>query len=665
MLDSITKKHIDNARDILVGKVPVPQQQVELITFAMMYKFMDDMDDRAIEMGDKATYFEGEYEKYGWRKIVSQSVSAQDRFNLYSEAIYKFYGNEKLPQLFRNIFKNASLPYRDPQILTMFLREINYFSYEDSEKLGDAFEYLLSITGSQGDAGQFRTPRHIIDFIVDVVNPQKDDTVLDPACGTADFLISTYKHIVSQNTDKVPADKLIYDEKAKLLKSIYGYDISHDMVVIAEMNMFLHGFQSPKIYEYDTLTSEDKWEDRFDVILANPPFMTPKGGIQPHKRFTVQASRSEVLFVDYIMEHLKRDGRAGIIVPEGIIFQSGNSYKELRKMLIEKHLYAVVSLPAGVFQPYSGVKTSILLLDKKISNEKEDILFIKIDNDGYDLGAQRRQKEGSQLYEALELIQQYREGMEISQSKIANIVSKKAIMESSDISLVGDRYKVIKNFEAEYEMVELGEILEYEQPTKYIVENENYDNKFEIPVLTAGQTFILGKTEEKIGIFPKEKLPVIIFDDFTTSIQFVDFEFKVKSSAMKILHCNKEKANIIYVFHAMKNIKFDSSIHKRYWISEYSKIKIPLPPVEVQNKIVAELEQYQKIIDGAKIVVDNWKPRIDINPDWEMVELGDIAEIYNGSTPLKSNNEYWNNGNIHWFTIQDIREQGKIIQNNI
>jgi type I restriction enzyme M protein len=131
------------------------------------------------------------------------------------------------------------------------------------------------------------------------------------------------------------------------------------MVHLSLVNLYLHGFGDPKIFEYDTLTSDERWNEYASVILANPPFMSPKGGIKPHKRFSVQSNRSEVLFVDYIAEHLTTSGRAAVIVPEGIIFQSGTAYKQLRKMLVEKYLYAVTSLPAGVFNPYSGVKTSI------------------------------------------------------------------------------------------------------------------------------------------------------------------------------------------------------------------------------------------------------------------------------------------------------------------
>lgn len=279
MLDLETRRRIDNARDILVGKVPDPKSQVEQITIALIYKFMDDMDNETKELGGKASFFKGEFSKYSWSNIFDPKLGGHELINLYGEAITKMNQNKYIPQLFRDIFKNAFLPYRDPETLKSFLKEINDFHYDHSERLGDAFEYLLSVLGVQGDAGSLRTPRHIIDFIVEVIDPKKNETILDPACGTAGFLISSYKHILAQNTDKKNGDRLTPDDRKRLIGNIVGYDISPDMMRLSLVNLYLHGFQNPKIYEYDSLTSDDRWNDTFDIILANPPFMTPKGGI--------------------------------------------------------------------------------------------------------------------------------------------------------------------------------------------------------------------------------------------------------------------------------------------------------------------------------------------------------------------------------------------------
>lgn len=181
MLKFDVKRKINTLRDILVGKVPDPKAQVEQITIAMIYKFMDDMDIEAIEFGGERVFFKEEYEKYAWSELMSSENSGQQRAYIYSEGIEKMSMNPYIPQLFRDIFRGAYIPYRDPETLNMFLKEISEFSYDNSEDLGNAFEYLLSIMGSQGDAGQFRTPRHIIDMMVEIIDPKKNDTILDEA----------------------------------------------------------------------------------------------------------------------------------------------------------------------------------------------------------------------------------------------------------------------------------------------------------------------------------------------------------------------------------------------------------------------------------------------------------------------------------------------------
>ncbi len=447
MLDTDTKRRIDTARDILVGKVPDPKSQVEQITIALIYKFMDDMDAESEELGGQRKFFAGEFARYGWAKLMRSGLGGHETLNLYAEAIAKMPENPGIPLLFRDIFRNAYLPYRDPETLRAFLKVIDEFTYDHSERLGDAFEYLLSVLGSQGDAGQFRTPRHIIDFIVAIVDPKKNETVLDPACGTAGFLISSYKHILKANTDAKGHSTLTPDGKGRLAANFKGYDISPDMVRLSLVNLYLHGFTDPHIFEDDTLTSQERWNEYADVILANPPFMSPKGGIRPHNRFSVQSKRNEVLFVDYMAEHLTPSGRAGIIVPEGIIFQSQTAYTQLRNMLVEEFLVAVVSLPAGVFNPYSGVKTSILILDKALAKKAHTIAFFKIENDGFGLGAQRRPIGKDDLPRARAEIGEYLRRLRCGDSvadcrpTLGLIVPKAKIAANGDYNLSGERYQ--------------------------------------------------------------------------------------------------------------------------------------------------------------------------------------------------------------------------------
>jgi len=236
------------------------------------------------------------------------------------------------------------------------------------------------------------------------------------------------------------------------------------MVRLSLVNLYLHGFKSPQIAEYDTLTSEDNWNEFADVILANPPFMSPKGGIKPHKRFSIKAKRSEVLFVDYMAEHLSPNGRAGIIVPEGIIFQSQTAYKDLRKILVENSLVAVVSLPAGVFNPYSGVKTSILILDKSLAKKSDTVAFFKVENDGFGLGAQRREVSGEQLTQVKIELAEYLEAVrnQVSTDNLlfthGLIVPKVKIAANGEYNLSGERYREGTVLNNSFPLVQLADV---------------------------------------------------------------------------------------------------------------------------------------------------------------------------------------------------------------
>mgnify|MGYP001412495661 CR=1 FL=1 len=687
MLDIETKGRINTARDILVGKVPDPKSQVEQITIALIYKFMDDMDVESEELGGKRTFFVGEYAKYAWRKIFDPRQSGYELLNLYSEAIGKMDTNPGVPKLFRDIFKNAYLPYRDPETLKSFLKIINEFDYSHSEKLGDAFEYLLSVLGSQGDAGQFRTPRHIIDFMVEIVDPKKNETILDPACGTAGFLISSYKHIIRQNssnfntdvhnslssngdvsvTDRIistngySGDKLTADDRKILARNIHGYDISPDMVRLSLVNMYLHGIKDPKIFEYDTLTSEDNWHHFSDVILANPPFMSPKGGIRPHKRFTVQSNRSEVLFVDYIAEHLTANGRAAVIVPEGIIFQSGKAYKQLRKKLVEECLVGVISLPAGVFNPYAGVKTSILWLDKALAKNTDKVLFVKIENDGFDLGAQRRAIKGNNIPAALQVISSYQTGirsgtlLEFTSGVDIEIIPKTIITNNEKCNLSGEQYKEQVRVNSSFPLVTVGDVAE-------VISGQSPEGKF-YNEHGEGMPFYQGKTEfgkRYIGAPQKWTTQVTkeaVEGDILMSVRAPVGPVNFASNHICIgrgLAAIRAKEIVLkeYLFYILRSKEGEikgsgGAVFDSITKAQIEKIQIPLPPISVQEEIVAEVESYQKIIDGASQVVENYKPRIEIDPEWEKVELVKVCKIQSGGTPSRNISEYWN-GEIPW-----------------
>ncbi len=694
MLDTQTKRRIDDCRDILVGKLPDPKAQIEQITIGLIYKFMDDMDKEAVELGGQAKFFSDykvpdpefpndrnkdkviEFSKYAWDKLMHPKVTATEMLTLYSEAIEGMEKNPNIPQLFRDIFNNAYLPYRDPETLKLFLKTIGEFEYTHSEKLGDAFEYLLSVMGSQGDAGQFRTPRHIIDFLVAIIDPDKTDTILDPACGTAGFLISAYKHILLKYSkdnkqglniyeynklEKKPfnnlGDQLTPDDRKKLIQNFVGYDISPDMVRLSLVNLYLHGFNTPNIHEYDTLSSEERWNESFDVVLANPPFMSPKGGIRPHKKFTISSNRSEVLFVDYIAEHLNPNGKAGIIVPEGIIFQSGTAYKDLRKMLVENHLYAVVSLPAGVFNPYSGVKTSILLMDKEVAKNREEILFIKIDNDGYNLGAQRTAVKGGQLEEAIQLAHQFVETGEFEATSIGHLVPKAEIAKKNEYFLSGETYKKRLEIFSDFPIVDLSELVDIKTGKKDV----NQGNPKGIyPFFTCAKEHTFSDEFS----YDEEALLVAGNGD-VGAVKYYNGKFE----AYQRTYILSQFRNVLpkYLFYFLDvHLKEEVSKLKLGNTMPYIKLgmlqefKVPLPPIQHQEEIVAEIEGYQKIIDGAISIEANYKPKIDIDPDWELRRLGDISEFKNGLNFTKSSSgeliKVFGVGNFKNFLIAPLED---------
>ncbi len=424
------------------------------------------------------------------------------------------------------------------------------------------------------------------------------------------------------------------------------------MVRLSLVNLYLHGFADPHIAEYDTLSSLDKWNEYADVILANPPFMSPKGGIKPHNRFSVQSKRSEVLFVDYMAEHLTPGGRAGIIVPEGIIFQSQTAYKQLRKMLVEEFLVAVVSLPAGVFNPYSGVKTSILILDKSLAKKAGTIAFFKIENDGFGLGAQRREIDKNDLPQAHAEIGEYLRRLRAGESvpdfqpALGLIVAKEKIAANGEYNLSGERYRESSETKKRFAPVELGTICKPEygftasaadngdtrfvritdigpdgrlrkEGPKYISltrESEQYLlKKGDILVARTGATF--GKT--------------MLFDEDYPAV-FASYLIRLRFPLDRLLpefywaFAQSEK-----YWGQARNLATGGG-QPQFNGNALTQLQIPLPPLEVQKEIVAEIEGYQKVINGARAVLDNYRPHIPIHPDWQVVRLADISDLISG-----------------------------------
>ena len=613
MFSNDTRKIIDDARDTLVGQIPVPMMQCQQITLALTYKFMSDDDEQAVELGGQRHYFTGDLAEYGWDKIMSLRLDDTQRSELYRTGLDALQESETMPAAFREIFKDAVVPYGDHRTLALFLNIMNGMEYDDSEKLGDAYEYLLKAAEAQADAGQFRTPRHIIDFIVNIVNPQKHEVIIDPACGTAGFLVSTYQHVKSQHELPGGGITLSTPDLTRLADNLKGYDISPEMTKLAMANMYLHTQnKNPNIVNYDTLTSTDHWNEYADVMLANPPFMTPKGGIRPHSRFRVPAKRAEVLFVDYIASHLNEHGRAGIIVPESIIFQNQNAHRQLRRFLLDESLVAVISLPGGVFNPYSGVKTSILMLDKVLAPKTDRVAFFKVENDGYDLGRQRRPISQDDLPAVTDEVNEYLrrlragESLDDFASQTGLVVKKDRIAADGDYNLSGERYREREQNRLQYPLVAIGDVIKTITPPLKI-----HKTAFAItgrfPIIDQSQNEIAGWTDDESAVIHPMK-PLVIFGDHTCAIKYTRVPFAQGADGIKILETH-DVLDPLYLFHTLRARPLESDGYKRHF-SKLKELEIPLPPLEVQREIIAEIEDYQRAIDSARQLIEQTEGEI-------------------------------------------------------
>jgi type I restriction enzyme M protein len=319
------------------------------------------------------------------------------------------------------------------------------------DSLGDMYEYLLSEISSSGKNGQFRTPRHIIQLITSLVNPQIGEKVFDPSCGTAGFLVSAYTHMLKPYTDKDGklganlTDSTLWDKLSN--ETFYGNDSDISMIRISMMNMMLHDISNPHIKQADTLSKSYNEKDMYQVVLANPPF---KGSIDKedqNENFSITSTKTELLFLDLIERVLDIGGRCGVIIPDGVLFGSSNAHKTLRKNLLERNeLKAVISMPSGVFKPYAGVSTAVLVFVKGGITSK--VWFYDMEADGYSLDDKRNKIEQNDIPDILE---QYtkKDSEDYKETKKHFFVDIKDIKDN-DFDLSINRYKTIEYEEIEY-----------------------------------------------------------------------------------------------------------------------------------------------------------------------------------------------------------------------
>ncbi len=441
------RNRVDQIMDVLyAGGVNNPMDSIEQISYLLFLRLLTEKDDKLAALGGKyQRIFSGDWTKYSWNKLVT--LAGDELFETARMAIESIHSLPGLSETGQLLFNRATLKIYDrPTLRTVIqsIADMDLAVHEGHDFKGDLYEYLLGKIAMSGTNGQFRTPRHIIDMIVQMVDPKPTETICDPACGTGGFLIASFHHILKTHTKPADLERGVID--GSLLppkawkhldeRSFTGYDNDANMVKIAILNMYLHGLEKAKIEFHNPLTTKKEGAypgKTFDVILANPPF---SGSIQKESILSdlnLPTRDTELLFLKWFIDHLAPGGRAGVIVPAGVLFGSTKSHKKLREILLNDcNLQAVVSMPSGVFKPYSGVSTAFLIFKK--GGKTESVWFYDMTADGYSLDDKRTPIEANDISDVLKKWPDREEGSNSIRVPIRKIVD-------NDGNLSVSRYK--------------------------------------------------------------------------------------------------------------------------------------------------------------------------------------------------------------------------------
>ncbi|MCK5320570.1 SAM-dependent DNA methyltransferase [Candidatus Parcubacteria bacterium] len=480
MLNTTLKSSIGRLWDkFWSGGISNPLTAIEQISYLLFMKRLDEMDIKKrqdAEFTGEAykSFFNGDKENLRWshfRQMEGGEMLAHIQTKVFP--FLKTIDNDK--SSFAKHMGNAVFIISKPSLLVEAVNIIDEIfeeiSKQDSEgqgfqdTQGDLYEYLLSEITSAGKLGQFRTPRHIIQLICELVDPKLGDTICDPACGTGGFLLGAYQHIITAHTSKknkktdenglirgLLGDELTNGKQWTHLKekTFYGYDMDESMVRIGLMNLMMHGISSPNIEQKDTLSKKYDEDNFYECIMANPPF---KGSIDKgdiNESLSLNTTKTELLFVNRIIKSLKIGGRAGVIVPDGVLFGSSKAHKQAREMLLNDcELQGIISLPSGVFKPYAGVSTAILIFVK--GGETERVWFYDMQSDGFTLDDKRTKINGGG--DLPDIVKKWKARKEQKKNDLKSkffYVDKKDI-EEADFDLSINRYKEVEYEEVKYE----------------------------------------------------------------------------------------------------------------------------------------------------------------------------------------------------------------------
>ena len=470
MITGELKNKIDGLWDVFAaGGLVNPLEVIEQITYLMFIRDLDDVDNKRKKESAMLglpyhSIFEGEV-KIGDRSIegtqlkwsVFHDFPAGRMYTVMQEWVFPFIKNlhSDKNSAYSKYMDDAIFKLPTPLLLSKVVDSLDEI-YEVmnstlvSDVRGDVYEYLLNKIASAGRNGQFRTPRHIIRMMVEMVDPKADDVICDPACGTSGFLVSAAEYLKETKKEEIFFDK---DKKEHYMNSMFnGFDMDRTMLRIGAMNMMTHGIDNPFIEYRDSLSDQNPDHDKYSLILANPPF---KGSLDADAVSgdllkVCKTKKTELLFLALFLRMLKVGGRCACIVPDGVLFGSSKAHKDIRKQIIEENrLEAVISMPSGVFKPYAGVSTAILIFTKTGHGGTDNVWFYDMTADGYSLDDKRTPISDNDIPDIIERFKNLDKEVDRKRTDKSFMVPKQEIADN-DYDLSINKYKEVLYEKVEY-----------------------------------------------------------------------------------------------------------------------------------------------------------------------------------------------------------------------
>ena len=451
MITGELKNKIDGIWDIFWSSgLTNPLTVIEQITYLMFIKILDDNEIRkeatatAFDMEVIDPIFDAEHQNCRWSKF--RHFEAEAMYKNMIDNVFPFIKEELSAgkdTAFAKYMKDALFMVPTPRVLVKVVIALDSLDMNNKDIMGDVYEYLLSQIAQSGTNGQFRTPRHVIKMIVDLMRPSIFDTICDPAMGSAGFITNAAQYI----TDNYSIELMKAENKKHYTTTMFaGFDTDPTMLRIGAMNMMLHGVEAPNISWQDSLSEDNKYRNAFSLIMANPPFTGSLDNETVSKDIlsVAKTKKTELLFISLFTKMLKVGGRCASVVPDGVLFGSSTAHKAIRKELIDNNrLEAVISMPAGVFQPYSGVKTSIIIFTKTGHGGTDNVWFYDMENDGFTLDVKRTEIEGSDIPDIVERFHNLNKENERTRKDKSFFVPVKEIRDN-DYDLTINKYKEVE-----------------------------------------------------------------------------------------------------------------------------------------------------------------------------------------------------------------------------